>query len=235
MENKLSKTGATVRMFEDEDSRGSAARTYPVFGCPRGGTTAVARCVGALGIFMGDDMGVNFEDPLFGAGNPKKRDTVKARNKAHSVWGWKFPNAVNYLDAIAPALRNPRYICVTRDVTANGLGISARDKNFDDVMAVERSLQNTQRNFTFLLRQQRPSLLVSYEKLIMKPEEVLADLSDFLGVSPSQEQLDFALDGITPGRYRPAHEKGNSPKPAGAGAAARKDRSWPWKKATRST
>ncbi|MGR3636227.1 MAG: sulfotransferase domain-containing protein [Shimia sp.] len=93
-------------------------------------------------------------------------------------------------------------------------------------MAVERTLLNTQRNFSFLMRRQKPALMVSYEKLIMKPEETLADLADFLGVTQTQDQLAFALQSITPGRYKPTHEMKNSPNSAETEAAQEKERSW---------
>ena len=50
-----------------------------------------------LGIFMGDELPNNYEDPRFGPGQApaRMRAAIAERNEAHDIWGWKFPAASN--------------------------------------------------------------------------------------------------------------------------------------------
>ncbi|MGR3636226.1 MAG: sulfotransferase [Shimia sp.] len=197
----MSVSETTITLFENQESRVAPIRTFPVFGSPRGGTTAVARVIGAMGVYLGADLPINFEDPQFSRGRAKAIDAISERNETHSIWGWKFPNAVNTLDGYVNSLRNPRFICVTRDLTANAVGIVSRHDKFYDLRAIEHALLNTQRNMAFIARLRRPTLMVSYEKLVMKPEATVAEVAEFLNVELTRTQKDAALRCITPGQY----------------------------------
>lgn len=202
----ISERDSTLTLFETEESRNLPEKTFPVFGIPRGGTTAVTGVIRMLSVFMGDGLPVNLEDPKFSRPGTIKRELVEGRNAEHGVWGWKFPNAANYLDALAPALRNPRYICVTRDLAANGIAIASRHQNFDRLRALDSVIQQAQKNLSYLLRHQKPALLVSYEKLLMSPEATVREIARFLAIDVSEEAIGAATNFVEPGVYRPVDE-----------------------------
>ena len=47
---------------------------------------------------------------------------IEKRNATHKIWGWKDPNAVNYLNQLVPKLINPHYVIVSRDAVATTKG-----------------------------------------------------------------------------------------------------------------
>lgn len=194
-------SGAAISLFDTPTSRDTPEKTFVIFGSPRGGTTAVAGCVRQLGVFLGDRLPDNLEDPKFSGRPGEIGKVVGARNADHQVWGWKFPNAVNYLDAISGKLRNSRYICVTRDLTANALGIEARHDSFNTLRAIEHAMMNAQRNLSFVMRVRRPTLMLSYEKLALKPEQAVSEMAAFLAMAPSDDLLKAAVENVTPGQY----------------------------------
>ncbi len=194
----------TLSFRDTEPSRTSAQRTFLIFGVNRGGTTATAGAIRRLGMFLGDDLGGNLEDRLFRKrlGMAAIRQTVAARDETHDVWGWKHPHPHQYIDELLPDLRNPRLILVTRDLAANSLGTSSWDREDID-KAIAMYLAQTRKNVDLIRRVDRPVLVVSYEKLLVKPEAVVADMAHFCGLKPSASELAHAVDFIKPGAYQP--------------------------------
>lgn len=200
---KSKELNTTLTLFDNQASRADAEKTFPIFGLPRGGTTAVAGVVRKLGIFLGDDLPVNLEDRKFSKLAGVNAALIEARNAAHPVWGWKFPNAANYLDNIFRDLRNPRFIVVTRDLAANSIAISSRHGNYDRMRSLETVILNTQKNFSMISRMRKPTLLVSYEKLLLKTEQTVREMAEFLCVEASDEAIRSAVEFVQPGSYRP--------------------------------
>ncbi|MEZ5715700.1 MAG: sulfotransferase [Paracoccaceae bacterium] len=192
----------TLSLFETEASRSDPVKTYPIFGQPRGGTTAVAGCVQRLGVFLGEPLHRNLEDRGFARPRGPGPEVVRERNAQREVWGWKFPNAANYIDSLHVALRNPRFVVVTRDLAANAIGISARDTSYDAHRALEVGLQQMQRNLSLIARLRHPTLVISYEKLVLKPEPVIRDIADFLCVGSTEEMIRDAVNFVRPGSYQ---------------------------------
>jgi len=60
---------SSIRVFDDapglEGVAPPAQKTFIVFGVPRGGTTMVARVVEKLGVVMGTNLPLNYEDDEF--------------------------------------------------------------------------------------------------------------------------------------------------------------------------
>ncbi|WP_299423803.1 sulfotransferase [uncultured Shimia sp.] len=194
----------TLSFRDTETSRTSAQRTFLIFGVNRGGTTATAGAIRRLGMFLGDDLGGNLEDRLFRKrlGMDTIRETVAARDADHDVWGWKHPHPHQYIDELLPDLRNLRLILVTRDLAANSLGTSSWDREDID-KAISMYLAQTRKNVDLMRRVDCPALVVSYEKLLVKPEAVVGDMAHFCGLKPSASELAHAVDFIKPGAYQP--------------------------------
>lgn len=193
---------AIVRMHESDEGL-PERRTYVCFGVARGGTSAVAGIMQRLGLFIGEDLPNNYEDPAFvGKGPPLMRKTIAARNEAYPVWGWKFPSASNYLEALSPDLVNPHLVVVCRDMAATMKAHMRWHKRGLQLAAHDILLQQ-QRNWFLVERWQVPTLLVSYEKAVLAPEIFVREMADFLG-QPRPEGDDMAqmTAFLEPGSYK---------------------------------
>ena len=202
-------------------SEAQDARTFVVFGVPRGGTTMVARIVEQLGVPMGQDLPTNYEDQAFNfdvmpdefkADRSKMRtsliDAIQQRNQANAVWGWKYPRANIYLNQILEYVRRPHLICVLRDPLASSLRPLGR-KNFRaksgkltlPIKLMEQHLVWQNRNLEIIRKANCPSLVCSYEKAITNPVGFVQEMADFLGLGSSDQCIADAVDQIKPGSY----------------------------------
>lgn len=186
----------------------SGPRTVVCFGTARGGTSMVAGAILGLGVPMGDAIARNIEDPAFNMdlhGGPvakfvrDARETIKARNAAHDVWGWKFPFAQRYLERLVCDLRAPRLVCVYRDPVPTA--IRSRLAEGEVAPFIAGRLRAQVRNAVMIERIGAPCLMVSYEKAAAHPAVFLAELARFLGMPLPDHQADI-VDFMTPGTYK---------------------------------
>lgn len=180
-DNGVSRDPVSIMLFEDGRPPADAAKTAIIFGINRGGTSAIAGLVRGFGYYLGSDLPVNNEDPSFSY-QPidRMKATIEARNAAHHLWGWKFPRAVSYLDHLLDTVRSPMLILVSRDVVATALGLIRWDDR-DQTDALSENLDQLHKNVALVLRWRLPTLMVSYEKALARPDDILADLEAFLG------------------------------------------------------
>ncbi len=183
-------------------------RTYVIFGTRRGGTSMIAGLVRALGLDLGN-VGArkNNEDARFQyRTRAEMLETIEARNAEFDVWGWKFPAAAGYLPEVAPAIRNPYFIVVYRDAVAAALSQAGKDRpgrRRSPRMSLHESNANANTNTGFVLASGRPCLLVSHEKAIVKTEELVNEVADFLAFpQPDGAFRAKILDYLAPGRYK---------------------------------
>ena len=212
----------SVTLFEDKIVPAGEPRTVIVFGVMRGGTSMIAGAVRGLGVFMGEDLPVNNEDPHFTyKGVPQMTATAEARNAAHANWGWKFPMAAVYLEALLPALRNPIFIIVARDFAATA-GALARYHSRDMSAAIAEAMSQTQKNVSLARRCQMPTMFVSYERSVEEPEKFLAELSDFVKLPVAVDTAKL-LAFMARGSYKSFDEivLGAAPKAAPAAKAGK--------------
>lgn len=209
-------TEPTITLFEDPDSRDAAERTVIIFGGRRGGTTAVAGIFRELGLFIGEDLEGNLEDLSFRKehGLDRLRATIAARNAAHATWGWKHPTPMAYLPQLMPDLRNPRFVVVTRDMTAHGGGMRYREKRSPED-AMRLNIRLSRRNLDFVLEQGRPALFVSYEKLLVATSDTIRAIAAFHAVTPSDRDVSAIARFIAPGRYHRVADRGWAQPPLG--------------------
>ncbi|MFD0980350.1 hypothetical protein [Tropicimonas aquimaris] len=202
-EDELRVKACTMRLFEDVASHEAPQRTFHIFGVNRGGTTAVAGVLSGLGIPLGTETGTNLEDRGFRLkrGLGAIVETVARRNEAFDVWGWKHPHSNGYIEDLLPHLRNVRFIVTTRDLGANALGMFVRgDENA--VMSLRASMKQTRRNLNFVLKHQRPTLIVSYEKLLLRTEQTAVEIARFCGVEMTGDHMRKINEFVQPGRYK---------------------------------
>ncbi|TMV83322.1 sulfotransferase [Thioclava sp. BHET1] len=189
--------------------------SFVCFGSPRGGTSMVAGAMIGLGIDMGKELPVNVEDPIFnldGKRNDRKkflaeiRKEISRKGALNAVWGWKYPQAVEYLSEVRDELPNPRFVIVYRDPVpatiraARGMEFGSR---FDDVCyrEMDKSIRLYRMNLELARKWQCPTLLVSYERASAMPEEFLRELSTFCGLA-LPDDIEHIVEFMRPGEYK---------------------------------
>jgi len=194
---------ALVQMYASDEARDNAEKTFICLGVARGGTSAVGGVMQRLGVQMGENLTNNYEDLDFiNKNQAHMRAAVEKRNEAHSVWGWKAPNAANYLEMLLPSVRNPHLIVVFRDTVAT-MKAHVRWHNRSQQLAVHEIMLQQQKNWFLLERWQIPTALVSYEKAILAPEVFVPQMADFLSVpQPDAEGLQGITEFLSPGSYK---------------------------------
>lgn len=185
---EIFKTGVILR-----PSKHPKNKTVLVFGVERGGTSPIAGIVRGLGIYMGDNLEQNNEDPLF-VHKPVSqiKQIIRTRNSTHEVWGWKFPKAAIELPLYISDLRNPHLIIVIRDPMATALGNQKwngpeKNRHFRFILN-EISAYNAQ-NIGFSLTANVPTLLVSYEKFRENLEDTIDMIASFLDIQKPEGDL----------------------------------------------
>ena len=206
--NQVSQTGSPCyEVFGQPPT--TTARTYAIFGVPRGGTSMVAGVARLCGLNLGKDLLNTHEDVEFNADFlqrdgieplPAIKAAVERRNAEHDVWGWKYPRSIRFLDQIRPGLRDPRLILVMRDPVASA-GRPVRRFKQDPLEVVNDHLDLQARNLALVSRWEVPTLLVSYERAIDRPVELAEQMAAFLGMAPPTDH-DQVRSFVRPGTYQ---------------------------------
>ncbi|MEI6160488.1 MAG: hypothetical protein WCP77_11675 [Roseococcus sp.] len=183
--------GASLRLAEPGVGRGVL-----LTGNPRGGTTFIASVAHHLGIPLGQSR-PRYEDRrlrklLLGEEPDEDRvklaETIRAREAAHDLWGWKLPGIVQHFDLVDSLVRRPLYVMVFKDP----LSMSMRRVKRGDARLVgglQASVLYTQRMVSFLASTQRECLLVSFEKAIRKQGDLIRTLAELTGIPVTLERV----------------------------------------------
>jgi hypothetical protein len=189
-------------MGQGDSLLSDSERTYVVLGVSRGGTSAAAGLLNILGV----PMGKTGEAPLF-EDLPMNRalsqgieaiDTlIEKHNSEHAVWGFKGNAITLPYDEVAGRLRNPIFIVIFRDLLA--IANRAKLSAGRDVAAImQRQGREYQRIIEFISTGKYYSVLMSYEKLCIYPDKVVAALTTSAGLSATLEQKKAAAAFIQP-------------------------------------
>lgn len=208
METK--RTDTCFPLFPERRGGRNDPRTVVCFGTARGGTSMVAGAIAGLGVFMGDDLPVNVEDPMFNPDLDKSitfdafcarlPGVIAERDAAHRNWGWKYPVALRYLERIFPLLRNPHLVIVKRDPVPAVLRAKTDDSQVR-VQEVRRRLRVQLDNIDLAAKLGAPALVVSYERASNRPEDFLTSLGRFLQIDPPADPTAI-LEFMKPGKYK---------------------------------
>lgn len=173
-----------------------------IVGINRGGTSAVASSLNALGIFLGNKSNSPvFEDRDLSTAF-RKRDWKNLKAiagkyaSAHDVYAWKLPDTRYHLKRIEKTFGKVRFIFVFRDICA----ISLRKEQSLEEHATESmfdSLRSYSKIIRFAKKTHSEHLFVSYEKLLATPEVYASNLLDFLGYDASDENIRKITDVIS--------------------------------------
>jgi hypothetical protein len=163
----------------------SAPRTYIIAGTERGGTSPVAGVARALGLYLGENLDRNSEDPAFAARDYESTlNAIATRDFGHVVWGWKYPKALLDLPLYVDHLRSPHLVVVLRDPIASAMGHEKWSgpgikKPLAFHLSEAQALNSL--NVTHVLASRFPSLLISYEKWLACPSDGIDVIAAFLG------------------------------------------------------
>jgi hypothetical protein len=165
----------------------------------------IAGVIRAFGFDLGRELSVNNEDPDFSYRTTEQMIlSIKERDKRHARWGWKFPMASVYLQDIVPHVRNPLLIIVARDVVATAIGLTRWDGRTKDA-AVAEVIETTQKNVSLAVQVGVPTLLVSYEKAVLKPSVFIDEMAQFLRVDLMVDRARL-VRFMLPGNYKSYEE-----------------------------
>ncbi len=171
--------------------------TVIITGLARSGTSMVAGILNELGAPMGKSWarGV-FEDAELDADFkywpfevPHHR--IEARN-ANPIWGFKHPALY---DRLHPQdlrhFRNPRLVLVTRDFAAVCARYLRDNPNLEAIIP-ETSEQHS-RMVKFFQAAECPKMMVSYERFLASPLQMILPLAEFCGLKYGAAALTRAL------------------------------------------
>lgn len=182
----------------------SGKNTIIVSGIARGGTSMLAQLLAAAGLFMGDERGgIVFEDVDIGdalrcRNRAALRSIIVSRNREYPSWGFKYPHIHEFLDpADLSIFRNPKLILVFRDPVA----VAQRN-----ILSMRSDL-STELGFavaalggltSLALKSEIPTLLISYEKFLMRRDESIAKVLEFCGIDSASLSLSALQEAIAP-------------------------------------
>jgi len=130
----------------------------------------------------------------------KIRDLVNSRVKKYqnNSWGWKDPRTSLLIDLYLPHLKSPFFIWCQRDPEEIADSLWRRNKiSKSDSLALANIYQHRITDF-FNGNPDLPLIILNYQELLSHPEKWINQLVVFLGLDPSQEQLDLATSFILP-------------------------------------
>lgn len=189
-------------LYPSDTARKNPQKTFVCFGVNRGGTSAVAGTMARLGVHMGKALPKNYEDRDFLAMMPRETmiERIKRANAERDVWGWKCPAASGYIEELIPYLNNLHVVLVTRDISAicqSRLRLNDEDprQSYHTILLQQQSSWFTAERLSV------PTALVSYETAMLRPQEFIEGLAEFLGC-PLPDDLEEITNFLTPGEYK---------------------------------
>ena len=187
----LNKGFIVARASRNSDGIGSAehgGRTIIVTGLRRSGTSLIAAMLRQAGIFMGSEIndGVHEDEEI--ARIVATRDTkalrrlIRDRDANYGTWGFKLPMLGVDLEPARIALfNNPHLIVPFRDPIAISLRNSLSDFQ-EPMQALHASLHEQEALVSFVARLACPVLLLSYEKMLTVPGDLVEAVMQFCGI-----------------------------------------------------
>ncbi|MEM0955561.1 MAG: hypothetical protein AAGI24_15580 [Pseudomonadota bacterium] len=176
-----------------------------VLGAARGGTSAVAATLDALGVSMGRGaLPPVFEDLELSLAIEQGRTAdaaqlILTRSKV-TPWGFKRPGYSRFASDYHSQLGNVRYVAVFRDPLATAMRAQLSSEA-DILGTMRRTLEEYRRIKDFLHGCEAPALLVSYEKMLEAPAGFVDALADFCACPAGDRQGALACIQASPPDY----------------------------------
>ena len=181
-------------------------KTVMIVGIGRGGTSATTAVIDGLGLpshtsTEGHYETLSFKESLQVNGNRQVvLDYIQGMNSKYKSWGVKTPLSISKIDWLSKTLRNPHLVMVFRDSVAlvqthcNRVVIKEQSEAMKQVLQWKRDM------WEVALTNRIPTLLISFERLITTPVQVIPNIINFLKIEPTEEQIAEAYSRINPAR-----------------------------------
>lgn len=178
-------------------------RPIVVIGTARGGTSMIAGALAKLGVFMGDRaVAPVYEDVRLSEAFEKKdydlaQTIMDEYSSKYEKWGWKRPSSIDYLDTVENIMDSPSYVFIFKDI----LSIAQRNSisMLNEVLpGMQNAMNQYAKALTFLSKYKHHAMLVSYDKAVAYPEDLVNSLISFYELLPSTQQASDAVDFISP-------------------------------------
>ncbi|MFT6285973.1 MAG: hypothetical protein ACJAYC_002453 [Halieaceae bacterium] len=202
---ELDNIGVFEQNCEQLSAGNYGANTLIVLGAPRGGTSAIAGALAAMGIYMGRGAAAPVFESLALANaiesgdQDKVRELIDTFNQEYPVWGFKRPGFTRFVDEYHALFRNPIYLVIFRDpaATASRSIISGRLK-VNYLKKLRRVLTVYEGIVNFVEASGAPTLFISYEKLLQDPLNTLTRINDALKLETAAELLNKGARFVEP-------------------------------------
>jgi hypothetical protein len=181
-------------------------RTFIVTGLHRSGTSLVASILHQAGVFIGSEFNsaIYEDEEITQVLAAKRLDVLQTiigqRNATHARWGFKCPMLCETLGPHHLDLFDrPRLIITFRDPVAIAIRTSLSEyrqpmRTLHDTMIQQAELMD------FLEKVECPSLLLSYEKALAFPQEIIDAILGFCDIALSAMLRDRLLSLVEPNR-----------------------------------
>ena len=182
-------------------------KTVVVLGLGQGGTSMICAVVNALGITFGeaDTRFGNFEYldmPNVSSNREVWFEDIRRANERANVWGFKYHYTHRYSpEDVHPALRNPYYVVVVKDIFSIAQRRLQRVPiDRDNILKCLLSLTNEYRLLWDWIYKLPPTplLVTSYQRAITNPRDFVGRLSSFLRLTPTELEIERSVARISP-------------------------------------
>jgi hypothetical protein len=204
MDDALVNRGCIVRPGSPNPGAAAEGRTYIISGLARSGTTMAAQVLREAGLYLGKHLAeLVCEDremlAVLQSGRVDMLDrAIAARNSQHPDWGFKVPNIHVFLrHADLFRFRNPHLVLIFRDPLAVAVR-NAISEYFDQLTTLSDAVVALNSIVAFVQNTDCPSLLMSYEKALIFPDEFVVTLTGFCGLSLSAKTRRRAVGLVRP-------------------------------------
>lgn len=130
------------------------------------------------------------------------RKYIEARNASARDWGWKDPLASYYISDVFHELKAPAIVFVTRDPIAIAIRETVEVQQGSAVTLA--SMLNVTAEYTsiihFLTAPKTSALLVSYERALRQPAELVTALRNFICAPQNEDAERRATEFVQPDR-----------------------------------
>ncbi len=128
-------------------------------------------------------------------------------NRDKTVSGAKYPHLCRFVNHLYAALGNSlRIISVERDIEASIRSLQNRSEkhrgqwfaaNDEECEALQRSLRDYRDRF-IANHPDVPVFKIDFAELVTRPEEIIHNLVDFLGITPTPDEIQSAIEHVNP-------------------------------------
>lgn len=186
----------------------AAPRTLIVTGPHRSGTSLVAAMLQQAGIFIGNETNdIVYEDEeldriLHSGDAIALRRVIGERDAAYRVWGFKLPMLCRDLPRERLAwFTNPHLIVTFRDPVAMAVRTAVSEYQ-DTIRSLRKAVADQNAVFAYTDTVNCPTMLLSYEKALMMPEQFIDAVVRFCGIRLDAGIRSGLLSIVEPGRKR---------------------------------